>query len=160
MPHFGLFSKTSRTFLEEIHSTRFRQLHCTSSPFKLSPQPWASTKRPKSCPLCKQAGHHISTNSHPTSRLPISIIHYDSPLTQVRPNYLVPLQSLPSRHCRSLVWRSRWNSPHLTLSSKTTHSWGPNFWQPRRRHSSGHTIPNCQQHYCLSSKVPSSYSGL
>ena len=144
-------SEALDSLLEEIRSsadskvlrttaTRFRQFPPRPS-YKSPPQPRAPIKRPKSCPLCKQAGrndqHFLSAcsylppedrtylsrsrltsalddeepdyaeyiptpflnkddhtvrfiqfrivsvlNSRPTSRLSISIIRYDSPLTQ------------------------------------------------------------------------------
>ena len=59
-------SQAFDSILKEIHSTAHNKfLHTTVSRFRqplphplheYSPQPWAITKRPKSCPLCKQAG--------------------------------------------------------------------------------------------------------
>ena len=61
-------SQALDSLLEEIHSiadtkvlrtttSRFRQPSSCASP-KPSPQPWATTKHPKSCPLCKQASRN------------------------------------------------------------------------------------------------------
>ena len=61
-------SQVFDSFLEEIHSTAHNKvLHTPVSRFrqplphplhKYSPQPWALTKQPKSCPLCKQASRN------------------------------------------------------------------------------------------------------
>lgn len=61
-------SQVFESILEEIHSTAHNKvLHTTVSRFrqplphplhKHSSQPWALTKQPKSCPLCKQAGRN------------------------------------------------------------------------------------------------------
>ena len=71
-------SQALDSLLEEIRSTantkvlrttasRFRQAPSRPS-HKPSPSPWAPTKRPKSCPLCKQAGrndqHFLSSCSY------------------------------------------------------------------------------------------------
>ena len=96
-------SQALDSLLEEIRSTtdskvlrttaaRFRQFPPRPS-YKLSPQPWASNKRPKSCPLCKQAGrndqHFLSTCSSlpPENRTYLSRSRLTSALDDEEPDY-------------------------------------------------------------------------
>ena len=113
----GLFETENftgiRLLLREICSTadskvlrtttaRFRELPPRPS-YKSSPQPWASNKQPKSCPICKQAGrtaqHFLSACSY---LLPEDRYFSRSPLTSApddeEPDYAeyIPI-TLPRR---------------------------------------------------------------
>ena len=96
-------SQALDSLLEEIRSTadskvlrttaaRFRQFPPRPS-HKSSPQPWASNKRPKYCPLCKQAGrndqHFLSTCTYlpPEDRTYLSRSRLTSALDDEEPDY-------------------------------------------------------------------------
>ncbi|XP_068703830.1 uncharacterized protein [Montipora foliosa] len=97
-------SQALDSLLEEIRSTadtkvlrttasRFRQPPSLPS-HKPSPSPWAPTKRPKSCPLCKQAGrndqHFLSSCSYlpPEDRSYLSRSRLMSPFDDEEPDYV------------------------------------------------------------------------
>ena len=97
-------SQALDSLLEEIRSTadtkvlrttasRFRQPPSRPS-HKPSPQPWAPTKRPKSCPLCKQAGrndqHFLSSCSYlpPEDRAYLSRSRFMSTFDDEEPDYM------------------------------------------------------------------------
>ena len=96
-------SQALDSFLDEIRTAadtkilrttaaRFRQPPPLPS-YKSSPQPWASNKRPKSCPLCKQAGrndqHFLSACSYlpPEDRTYLSRSRLTSTLDDEEPYY-------------------------------------------------------------------------
>ena len=97
-------SQALDSLLEEIRSTadtkvlrttasRFRQPPSRPS-HKPSPSPWAPTKRPKSCPLCKQAGrndqHFLSSCSYlpPEERTYLSRSRFMSTFDDEEPDYM------------------------------------------------------------------------
>ena len=97
-------SQALDSLLEEIRSTadtkvlrttasRFRQPPSRPS-HKPSPSPWAPTKRPKSCPLCKQAGrndqHFLSSCSYlpPEDRTYLSRSRFMSTFDDEEPDYM------------------------------------------------------------------------
>ncbi|KAK2550541.1 hypothetical protein P5673_028741 [Acropora cervicornis] len=97
-------SQALDSLLEEIRSTadtkvlrttasRFRQPPSRPS-HKPSPSPWAPTKRPKSCPLCKQAGrndqHFLSSCSYlpPEDRTYLSRSRFMSTFDGEEPDYM------------------------------------------------------------------------
>ena len=97
-------SQALDSLLEEIRSTadtkvlrttasRFRQPPSRPS-HKPSPSPWAPTKRPKSCPLCKQAGrndqHFLSSCSYlpPEDRTYLSRSRFMSTFDDEEPDYV------------------------------------------------------------------------
>ena len=97
-------SQALDSLLEEIRSTadtkvlrttasRFRQPPSRSS-HKPSPSPWAPTKRPKSCPLCKQVGrndqHFLSSCSYlpPEDRTYLSRSRFMSTFDDEEPDYM------------------------------------------------------------------------
>ena len=103
----GLFETENftgiRLLLREICSTavskvlrtttaRFRELPPRPS-YKSSPQPWASNKQPKSCPLCQLAGcndqHFLSACSylHLEDRTYLSYFRLTSALDDEEPDY-------------------------------------------------------------------------
>ena len=97
-------SQVFDSILEEIHSTAHNKvLHTTVLRFRqplphpsheYSSQPWALTKRPKSCPLCKQAGCNdqpfLSSYPYlpPEDHTYLSRSHFMSTLDNKDPNYM------------------------------------------------------------------------
>ena len=97
-------SQALDSLLEEIRSTAdTKVLRTTASRFrqppsrplhKPSPSPWAPTKRPKSCPLCKQAGrndqHFLSSCSYlpPEDRTYLSRSRFMSTFDDEEPDYM------------------------------------------------------------------------
>ena len=84
---------TADTKVLRITASRFRQPSSRPS-HKPSPSPWASTKRPKSCPLCKQAGrndeHFLSSCSYlpPEDRTYLSRSRFMSTFDDEEPDYM------------------------------------------------------------------------
>ena len=131
-------SQALDSLLEEIRSiadtkvlrttaSRFRQPPPRASP-KPSPQPWAPTKRPKSCPLCKQAGrndqHFLSSCPYlpPEDRTFLSRSRFMSTFDDEDPDYMdysPPLFTAEDEHssctsARSVSRRvSTKQSPHF-----------------------------------------------
>lgn len=97
-------SQVFDSILEQIHSTAHNKvLHTTVSRFrqplphpshKYSPQPWALTKQPKSCPLCKQASRNdqpfLSSYPYlpPEDHTYLSQSHVMSTLDNKDPDYM------------------------------------------------------------------------
>ena len=117
------------------HHPRFRQLPPCPS-YKSSPQPWASTKLPKSCPLCKQAGcndqHFLSACSHlpPEDRTYLSLFYLTSALDDEEPDYAEytpsPFHSKDDHSpctlaCTVSCCVGTKQSPHFKATSTTTH---------------------------------------
>ena len=122
------FYRWLKFFSIVLHTTadRFRKPPPCPS-YKSSPQPWASNKRPKSCPLCKQAGRNDQHFLSACSSLPsedhtyLSQSHLTSTLddeecyTDNEPSTVLDKDNPPPRTSARTVSRrtSTKQSPHF-----------------------------------------------